>query len=102
MWVADTRVYFRVLERLSGLEGAREEGTEQVGQPVNTACLMVVQLELVQQAREGTLNFLFVGIGEIVAVNIRQYERFRDVIILISCLKDFESSMFLPSDLTHD
>jgi hypothetical protein len=64
---------------------------------------MVVQLELAQKAREGTLDLLLVGIGEGVPVNIRQDERFRDVIVLISCLFELESSKFLPSGLlTHD
>ena len=74
MWVTDTRVSFRVLEGLSCLERAREEGSEQVGQSVNTARLMVVQLKLAKQASEGTLDLLLIGIGECVPVNIRQDE----------------------------
>ncbi len=102
MRITNTRVYFRVLEGLSSLEGAREELSEEIGQPVYTGRLMVVQLKLVHQASECTLDLLLVGIGEGVPVNIRQDERFRDVIVLIFCLKWPESTMLLPSGSTHD
>ena len=92
MRVTDARVHFGVLEGLRSLEGAREEGSEKVGQPVNTGLLLVVQLELAQKTREGTLDLLLVGIREGVPVNIRKDERFRDVIVLISCLFELESS----------
>ena len=85
MWVTDIRVSFRVLEGLSCLERAREEGSEQIGQSVNTARLMIVQLELAMQASQGTVDLLLIGIGESVPVNIRQDEGHCDVIVLISC-----------------
>ena len=85
MWVTDIRVSFRVLEGLSCLERAREEGSEQIGQSVNTARLMIVQLELAMQASQGTVDLLLIGIGESVPGNIRPDEGHCDVIVLISC-----------------
>ena len=95
--VTDTRVdHLGVLEGLSGLEGARQEGAEKVGQPGHTARLVVVQGKLPQQPTERPLDFLLVGVREGVPVNVRQDEGFRDVIILIPCLRERESSLFLP------
>ena len=95
--VTDTRVHhLGVLEGLSGLKRAREEGAEKVGQPLDTARLVVVQGELAQQPTERPLDLLLVGVGEGVPVNVRQDEGFRDVIILISCLKELDSSLSLP------
>ena len=85
--VTDTRVdHLGVLEGLSGLKRARQEGAEKVGQPVDTACLVVVQGELPQKATERPLDLLLVGVWEGVPVNVRQDEGFRDVIILVSRL----------------
>jgi hypothetical protein len=95
--VTDTRVdHLGVLEGLSGLEGARQEGAEKVGQPGDTARLVVVQGELPEQPTERPLDLLLVGVREGVPINIRQDEGFRDVIILVPCLSERESSLFLP------